>query len=110
LVNQIFYYNPHQEYFNIIIISDGYNGSYWNDGDNFNPVVAVAPHGNVQVVWYDLSSGYWGSDIEIMHVEVENQYKPKTTPLSIPFGHNYLIYLILGFPILSKVVKKKIKK
>ncbi|MHA1328043.1 MAG: hypothetical protein ACTSRH_12075 [Promethearchaeota archaeon] len=45
-----------------------------------------------------------------MHVEVENQYKPKTTPLSIPFGHNYLIYLILGFPILSKVVKKKIKK
>ena len=35
---------------NATIISDGYNGVYWNDGGSFNPEIAVDNTGRLHVV------------------------------------------------------------
>ncbi|TXT60344.1 MAG: exported protein of unknown function [Promethearchaeota archaeon] len=55
-----------------IVISDGYNGSYWNGGESYCPSLAVDDDGGVHVVWFDYSEGFWGGgwdDPEIMYVK-----------------------------------------
>jgi len=52
---------------NATVISDGYGGSYWNDGDSYAPAITVNSSNAVHVVWYDDTDGVWGSDYEIMH-------------------------------------------
>ncbi len=52
---------------NITVVSDGYSGSYWNDGSSEEPRVAVDGSGNVHVVWSDGTDGEWGTDYEIMY-------------------------------------------
>lgn len=37
-------------WFNITVISDGFNGSYWNDGYSTEPVVAVDVNGT-EIGW-----------------------------------------------------------
>jgi hypothetical protein len=54
---------------NATIISDGFGGVYWNDGNSLNPAVAVDGSNTVHVVWYDFTNGGWGTDSEIMHAE-----------------------------------------
>ena len=52
---------------NATVISDGYMGSYWNDGDSYNPNIAVDDLGSIHVVWHDMTDGIWGTDQEIMY-------------------------------------------
>ena len=60
-------YNTATGWSNITIISDGYNGSYWNDGQSNNPAIAVDSSNAVHVVWHDHTDGVWGADVEIMY-------------------------------------------
>ncbi|MFX1572305.1 MAG: TIR domain-containing protein [Promethearchaeota archaeon] len=50
------------------VISDGYNGDYWNSGGSYFPDIAIDNYGNIHVVWYDDTDGQWGTDEEIMYV------------------------------------------
>ncbi|MBN1216910.1 MAG: winged helix-turn-helix transcriptional regulator [Candidatus Lokiarchaeota archaeon] len=52
---------------NVTVISDGYNGTYWNNNASNRPSIAVDQNGKVHVVWYDYTDGPWGNDIEIMY-------------------------------------------
>jgi len=52
---------------NATVISDGYNGSYWNDGSSYDPAIAVDSSDNVHIVWEDYTDGLWGIDTEIMY-------------------------------------------
>ena len=73
------------------IVSDWFNNSYWNYGNSFLPAMAVDSKGNVHVVWYDYIDGKWVTDLEIMHVEIKNQYWQSPRG-AIPFGDYYIIY------------------
>ncbi len=53
---------------NITIISDGYNGYYWNDQVSTDPDISVDNSGTIHVVWQDNTNGVWGTDGEIMYV------------------------------------------
>jgi len=55
---------------NATVISDGYGGSYWNDGSSYHPVIAVDSSNSVHVVWEDLTVGAWGTDREIMYANL----------------------------------------
>ncbi|TXT60345.1 MAG: exported protein of unknown function [Promethearchaeota archaeon] len=52
-----------------VVISDGYQGSYWNSGNSYNPSLVVDDQGTVHVVWEDYTNGQWGEDREIMYVK-----------------------------------------
>ncbi|MBN1216811.1 MAG: exo-alpha-sialidase, partial [Candidatus Lokiarchaeota archaeon] len=52
----------------IIVISDGYQGVYWNHDLCQFPAIAVGPDGRIHVVWECRQDGYWGTDPEIMYV------------------------------------------
>ncbi len=57
---------------NVSIISDGFNGVYWNNGSSYTPDIAVDSLGNVHVVWHDSTVGVWGGgplDYEIMYTK-----------------------------------------
>ena len=52
------------------IVSDGFNNSYWNDGNSDYSSITVDNFGNIHVVWSDRTSGIWGgglSDTEVMY-------------------------------------------
>ncbi|MBN1214658.1 MAG: winged helix-turn-helix transcriptional regulator [Candidatus Lokiarchaeota archaeon] len=51
---------------NATVISDGFNGVYWNDRSSANPSISVNNNGTIFVVWEDNTDGIWGSDTEIM--------------------------------------------
>jgi len=53
---------------NVTVISDGYDGTYWNDGSSYRPAITVDSSYRVHVVWHDFTDGVWGTDVEIMYV------------------------------------------
>jgi len=53
---------------NVVVISDGYDGIYWNNGGSYAPAIAVDSSDRVHVVWHDYTDGVWGADTEIMYV------------------------------------------
>ncbi|MBY9006217.1 MAG: winged helix-turn-helix transcriptional regulator [Candidatus Lokiarchaeota archaeon] len=56
---------------NATVISDGYNGTYWNNGNCQEPSIIVDNSGTIHVVWADETEGEWGggtSDSEIMYI------------------------------------------
>ncbi len=53
---------------NATVLSDGYNGSYWNDGTSLGPSITVDTSGIVYVIWSEGTDGIWGTDSEIMYV------------------------------------------
>ena len=54
---------------NVTVISDGYGGSYWNQGDSLMPAIAIDNESNtIHIVWEDSTNGAWGTDSEIMYV------------------------------------------
>ncbi|MFX1502910.1 MAG: hypothetical protein ACFFDH_18260 [Promethearchaeota archaeon] len=53
---------------NVTVISDGYNGIYWNDDQSLDPDLAIDNNGTIHVVWSDYTDGSWGTDEEIMYV------------------------------------------
>lgn len=55
---------------NVTVISDGYDNSYWNDGESVNPSIAIDNDGNTHIVWEDDTNGVWTQtvdDDEIMY-------------------------------------------
>ena len=62
------YYRENIGWSNATVISDGYLGYYWNDGDSRDPMIDLDNSGNLHVVWYDKTEGKWGSENEIMYV------------------------------------------
>jgi len=52
---------------NATVISDGYDGTYWNNGGSWDPAIAVDSSDKVHVVWEDTTNGVWGIDVEIMY-------------------------------------------
>ncbi|MHA1651313.1 MAG: hypothetical protein ACTSYB_14065 [Candidatus Helarchaeota archaeon] len=65
--NEIMYrnYTPNVGWSSPKIISDDI--TQWNNGSSYCPDIAVDPSGNVHVVWYDGTDGWWGIDTEIMY-------------------------------------------
>ena len=49
-----------------IVISDGYNDSYWNNGHSDAPSITVYSNNIIYVAWADSSIGVWGADQEIL--------------------------------------------
>jgi hypothetical protein len=54
---------------NATCVSDGWNGTYWNNNDSVCPTIATGSDGNVHAVWQDDTDGPWGNDIEIMYAK-----------------------------------------
>jgi len=52
-----------------LVISDGFQSSYWNDGESYSPTIATDDNGNIHVAWQDDTDGPWGTDREIMYVK-----------------------------------------
>ncbi|MHA2394264.1 MAG: hypothetical protein ACXAEX_20195 [Promethearchaeota archaeon] len=52
------------------VISDGYDGVFWNDGWSGQPSIAIDSNNHIHVVWYDETEGVWGTDDEIMYVKL----------------------------------------
>ncbi|MFX1456920.1 MAG: hypothetical protein ACFFDB_16210 [Promethearchaeota archaeon] len=49
---------------NVTVISDGFNGTYWNDGLSEIPEIAADTFGNIHVVWIDDTEGVWGGGVD----------------------------------------------
>ena len=60
-------YTPTAGWSNASVISDGYNGVWWNLGTSAHPAVAVDAFGALHVVWMDASMDRFGPDLEIMY-------------------------------------------
>jgi hypothetical protein len=83
-------YTPTSGWSNVTIISDGYNGSYWNYGNSYDASIAVDDEDNVHVVWYDYTDGVWGSDTEIMYAMYEQGIGwSNATVISDGYGGSY---------------------
>ncbi|MFX0187848.1 MAG: Ig-like domain-containing protein [Candidatus Hodarchaeota archaeon] len=69
---------------NVTVISDGFAGSYWNDGTSWYPAITIDSRDNIHVIWEDGTDGVWGTDIEIMYVMADLTAPNVTigTPLS----------------------------
>jgi hypothetical protein len=69
--NEIMYvkFTPKVGWSNVSIVSDGFGGSYWNDGTSSEPSIGVNSEGTVHIVWWDTTDGIWGDDSEIMHAK-----------------------------------------
>ncbi len=92
---------------NITILSDGYNGVYWNDGISRDPAIAISTN-QVHVVWEDGTNGVWGTDYEIMYINFEIPVPPVVSgPGGIPFGNFYLLFIAVS--IIGLVAYKKRK-
>ncbi len=92
---------------NITVLSDGYNGDYWNNGISANPTIAISTN-QVFVVWDDDTNGVWGNDIEIMYTNFAIPVPPVVNPPGgIPFGNFNLLFIAVS--IIGLVVYKKRK-
>ncbi|MHA1300744.1 MAG: hypothetical protein ACTSO9_15110 [Candidatus Helarchaeota archaeon] len=66
-VEIMYIYNTGSGWSNATVISD--DSTNWNDGYSFSPIIASDNNGDLYVVWYDGTDGYWGTDYEIMFTE-----------------------------------------
>jgi hypothetical protein len=58
-------YTDAQGWSNATVISD--DETLWNDGNSYTPEIDVDNSDNLHIVWKDATSGWWGSDGEIMY-------------------------------------------
>ena len=91
---------------NITVVSDGYNGTYWNNGDSFFPDICADNSGDIHIVWYDHTDSVWGTDSEIMFTTVS--IPSNESGGGIPFGNIYLFFTIATILGLAIYIKKKI--
>ena len=61
-------YTPSTGWSNATVISDGFEGIFWNNDDSRDPDIAVDKLGNIFVVWNDNTDGKWGNDNEVLYV------------------------------------------
>ena len=93
---------------NITIISDGYNGVYWNDGNSQVPAIAISTN-QVNIVWEDTTDGVWGTDAEIMYANFAIPVPPVvSSPGGIPFGNFYFLFIAVSIIGLVAYKKRKI--
>jgi len=81
-----------------IVISDGYNGVYWNNDWSGQPAIATDSNNQVHVVWYDETDGIWGNDNEIMYVRLSSPFCDEA-----PFPW-LLIFLLIGGAVGALVI------
>ncbi|MFX1451660.1 MAG: hypothetical protein ACFFCM_12495, partial [Promethearchaeota archaeon] len=74
---------------NATVISDGYNGNYWNDKLSWKPKITVDDSANVHVVWNDNTDGIWGNDREVMYVSYTDTGWSNVTVISDGYNGNY---------------------
>ena len=90
-----------------IVISDDYSGVYWNDGWSGQPAIATDSENQAHVVWYDDTSGLWGTDDEIMYVKLT----PTPSDGEPPFPWLMLLLLIpvaaVALVVIVVVIKRK---
>ncbi|MHA1230711.1 MAG: hypothetical protein ACTSPQ_08700 [Candidatus Helarchaeota archaeon] len=70
---EIFYmnYSSGIGWSNATIISDGYSGIYWNDGESTKPAIAIDKNEVLHIVWEDeTDSVLWGTDREIWYTNM----------------------------------------
>ncbi|MFX1392667.1 MAG: hypothetical protein ACFFAH_03750 [Promethearchaeota archaeon] len=90
---------------NITVISDGYNGQYWNNGISQTPDIAVDEFDNLYVVWEDKTQGRWSnspSDTEIMYVNCTTATGQWSNITVISDGYNDQ-YWNAGFSMKPKI-------
>jgi len=66
-------YSTQTGWSNITVISDGFAGSYWNDGGSYDPAITVDGNDTVHIVWWDETEGIWGAGLEIMYANISTQ-------------------------------------
>jgi hypothetical protein len=92
------------------VISDGYGGDYWNDGNSAIPSIATGTTA-VHVIWYDYTDGLWGTDVEIMHTSIPiPALVVDGTPSTqgIPFGNFYILFIFVGIIGIIIYIKRKL--
>ena len=96
---------------NITVLSDGFSGVYWNDGDSSYPAIAISTN-QVHVLWEDSTTGVWGTDIEIMYTNFIIPVPPGVNgPGGFPLEMIFLIIgIVLGIGIISVVIILKRKE
>ncbi len=90
-----------------LVISDGYGGDYWNDGNSAGPNIAAGTTA-VHVVWYDFTVGPWGTDSEIMHTSIPLPASVIDSKQGIPFGNFYILFIFVGIIGIIVYIKRKI--
>ncbi|MHA1253822.1 MAG: hypothetical protein ACTSRP_27915, partial [Candidatus Helarchaeota archaeon] len=69
-------------WYNVSVISDGYNGIYYNDGPSISP--ALYSFGEITyIVWEDQTNYTWGYDSEILFSGIIPTPEPHLEPLKI---------------------------
>jgi len=75
---------------NVTVISDGFGGTYWNDGSSSWPSITTDISGNIHVVWQDETDGPWGGAPVIMYARYSSSAGwSNTTVISDGFGGTY---------------------
>jgi len=105
------YYMIDTGWSNASVISDGFDGVYWNDGASDAPAISVDSTNTIHVVWHDNTDGLWGTDSEIMYTSIVIPAPViDTTPgtQGIPYGNFYLLFIFVGLLGIIIYVKRKI--
>ena len=90
-----------------LVISDGYGGDFWNDGNSVAPSIATGTTA-IMVVWYDDTDGPWGTDVEIMHTSIPIPAPVVDATQNIPFGSYYILYIFIGIIGIIFYIKRKV--
>jgi hypothetical protein len=101
--DEIFYINyiPGKGWSEVYLISDG--PINWNNDTSKLPSIDVKNAGNIYIVWYDNTNGWWGSDWEIMYMNFQVVYTTTTITTEIP-GFEIAMCLSAIFMIGSIVI------
>ncbi|MFX1313840.1 MAG: Ser-Thr-rich GPI-anchored membrane family protein [Promethearchaeota archaeon] len=76
---------------NITLISDEYGNNSWNDGNSWNPAIAIDKSDNIHIIWEDDTDGIWGGDREIMYKSYEETSGWSNVSI-ISDGHNHIYW------------------
>ena len=78
------------DFSNATVVSDGFNGTYWNNGGSSDTAIAVDSSDKVHIVWYDDTDGVWGIDREIMYATyTDSTGWSNATVISDGYGGTY---------------------
>ncbi len=65
--------NSYSSWTNATVISD--DNTLWNIDDSWYPDITIDNNANLHVVWFDFTDGQWGTDTEIMYVNMTYDFK-----------------------------------
>ncbi|TXT62410.1 MAG: hypothetical protein BAJALOKI1v1_940001 [Promethearchaeota archaeon] len=67
---EIMYVNKTIPWSEFTVISDGYDGEWWNTEWSSLPAIATDNSGNIHIVWTEETQGEWGDDDEILYTKI----------------------------------------